>query len=78
MTPNLFNEPCLNKHGPFILLYIVSILIRWLIKPFLIVLIVMLTYCSYDSSVINLTYSEELQFLRNAFFVVMLQNDLQE
>ncbi len=30
-----------------------------LIKPFL---IVMLTCCKYDSSVINLTYSEQLQF----------------
>jgi len=34
-----------------------------LIKPFLIVVIVMLTCCTYDSSVINLTYSEQQSFL---------------
>ncbi len=39
-----------------------------LIKPFLIVLIVIFRRCKNDSSVINLTYSEQLQFSRNFSF----------
>jgi hypothetical protein len=41
------------------LLYIVSIFNKMLIKPFLIVIIVMMTCCIFDSSVLNLTYSEQ-------------------
>jgi len=63
--PNLSQEPSLNKLGPlptdahsFHFNYM-------LIKPFLIVIIVMLTCCKNYSSVLNFTYSEQLQFSHN-------------
>ncbi len=48
-----------------------------LIKPFLIWLILMFTCCKYDSSVINLTYSEQLQFSHNLYLIAHKKTSLE-
>ncbi len=40
-----------------------------LINPFLILLIVMMTCCTFESSVMNLTYSEQQVFSHTSYFV---------